>query len=47
MHDSVIQEVTQGIKEHGFELVGVIESPIEGGSGNKEFLAYFKRIDRI
>lgn len=47
VHARVIQEVTQGIKDHGFELIGVIESPIEGGSGNKEFLAYFKRTGRI
>ena len=27
----------------GFEAVSVIPSPIEGGDGNKEFLAYFMR----
>ena len=27
----------------GFSLVGVIESPIKGGDGNTEFLAYFKK----
>jgi len=46
VHARVIQEVTDGVKEHGFSLVGVTESPIEGSSGNKEFLAYFKRIGR-
>jgi predicted rRNA methylase YqxC with S4 and FtsJ domains len=35
--------VTDGIIQHGFQLVGVIESPILGGSGNKEFVAYFTR----
>lgn len=44
VHARVIQEVTQGICAHGFTLIGVIESPIEGGSGNKEFLAYFKHV---
>lgn len=43
VHQQVIATVTEGIKAHGFELVGVIDSPIEGMSGNKEFLAYFRR----
>lgn len=43
VHAEVIERVTQGITQYGFDLVGVIDSPILGGSGNKEFLAYFKR----
>jgi len=43
VHDAVVERVTNGIKERGFTLVGVVESPITGASGNKEFLAYFKR----
>lgn len=43
VHQEVIECVTQGIKQYGFDLIGVIDSPILGGSGNKEFLAYFKR----
>ena len=27
--------------ENGFDCVGFIRSPIEGGDGNKEYLAYF------
>ena len=27
--------------EHGFDCIGLIRSPIEGGDGNKEYLAYF------
>ncbi len=27
--------------ENGFDCVGLIKSPIEGGDGNKEYLAYF------
>lgn len=42
VHQEVVQKVTIGIQEYGFELIGVTESPILGGSGNKEFLAYFK-----
>lgn len=43
VHQEVIERVTDGIKKYSFELVGVIESPILGAAGNKEFLAYFKR----
>ncbi len=43
IHEEVIERVTQGIIAHGYTLVGVIESPIEGTDGNKEFLAYFTR----
>lgn len=44
VHKEVIEKVTQGVKEHGYQLVGVIESPILGGEGNKEFLAYFTKL---
>ena len=43
IHKEVIERVTTGIQNYGFQLVGVIESPIKGGSGNIEFLAYFIR----
>jgi hemolysin TlyA family protein len=43
VHQQVIDRVTEGIKAHGFDCIGVTESPILGGDGNKEFLAYFKR----
>ena len=40
----IVDNVIDGIKKYGFEFIGVIESPITGAKGNKEFLAYFKRI---
>lgn len=43
VHQEVIKKVTEGIQAEGFDLIGVIESPIEGTTGNKEFLAYFER----
>ena len=43
IHQEVIQKVTEGIQQHGFELQEVIESPIFGATGNKEFLAWFVR----
>jgi len=44
VHQEVIKKVTSGIEEKGFKLIGVIDSPIEGSAGNKEFLSYFKRV---
>lgn len=41
VHEQVIKSVTSQIVSLGFQLIGVIESPITGTSGNKEFLAYF------
>jgi len=43
VHKRVTDKVTKGIQAYGFELVGLIESPIFGATGNKEFLAYFKK----
>jgi 23S rRNA (cytidine1920-2'-O)/16S rRNA (cytidine1409-2'-O)-methyltransferase len=43
VHTAVVEKVTQGIQAYGFKLIGVIESPITGTMGNKEFLAYFVR----
>ena len=31
----------------GFELKGVIQSPIAGGDGNIEYLAYFRKVETI
>ena len=41
VHEQVIKKVTEGIESFGFTSKGVIESPILGGAGNKEFLGYF------
>lgn len=43
VHKQVIERVTGGLKEDGFTCIGVTESPIEGATGNKEFLGYFVR----
>jgi len=44
VHQKVVERVKKGIEDYGFTCVGVIESPILGAEGNKEFLAYFKRV---
>lgn len=36
-----VTRVVEGFKEAGFAVVGITESPITGGDGNFEFLAYF------
>ncbi len=43
IHTKVIGQVTEAIVQEGFTLTGVVESPIHGATGNKEFLSYFKR----
>ena len=43
VHQEVIKKVTEGIKAYGYELLGIIDSPILGAQGNKEFLAAFKK----
>ncbi len=43
LHKKIVEQVTKEIIEKNFKLIGLTESPIEGSSGNKEFLAYFIR----
>lgn len=42
VHASVLQEVLAFAAECGFELKGLTYSPITGGEGNIEFLAYWR-----
>ncbi|MBQ6109833.1 MAG: TlyA family RNA methyltransferase [Alphaproteobacteria bacterium] len=43
VHKSVIKNVIDSFVEHGFVCVGLVVSPIKGGSGNIEYLAHFVR----
>lgn len=43
IHNSVVKTVTEGIIEFGFACDGYIQSPIQGGDGNIEFLACFHK----
>lgn len=43
VHQEACDRVVAGIVAHGYELAGLIDSPILGTSGNKEFLSWFKR----
>lgn len=44
LHQRVVADVVAGIEVEGFACKGVIESPILGAAGNKEFLACFERL---
>ena len=43
-HERVIAEVTQAAAGLGLRSAGVIESPIQGADGNREFLSLFDRV---
>ena len=43
IRQAIVKVVVKGIVQYGFECVGIIDSPISGAKGNKEFLAYFLR----
>ncbi len=44
-HAEVIKSVCEGAAESGFATKGLTWSPIKGGSGNIEFLAFLKRAE--
>lgn len=43
IRDRAVGEVVDFAEKIGFLAVGLIESPIKGGDGNTEYLAYFKK----
>ena len=43
MRDMAVREVIEFAEKIGFYTVGLIESPIKGGDGNTEYLAYFRK----
>ena len=44
VHQQVVDKVIRGIEGFGFKLQNVVDSPITGTHGNKEFLAHFVRV---
>lgn len=44
VHEGVVHKVTHAIMKQDFTLIGVVDSPILGSQGNKEFVAVFKRV---
>jgi 23S rRNA (cytidine1920-2'-O)/16S rRNA (cytidine1409-2'-O)-methyltransferase len=43
-HERVVAEVTRAAAELGLAAAGVIESPILGAEGNREFLALYEQV---
>jgi 23S rRNA (cytidine1920-2'-O)/16S rRNA (cytidine1409-2'-O)-methyltransferase len=43
-HERVIEEVNNAAQELGLRVVAVIESPIQGADGNREFLALYEQL---
>ena len=43
VHQNVLESVTAMAVEEGFSVLGLDFSPIQGGHGNIEFLAYLKK----
>jgi 23S rRNA (cytidine1920-2'-O)/16S rRNA (cytidine1409-2'-O)-methyltransferase len=42
-HARVVEEVNRAARELGLEVRGVVESPLRGADGNREFLALYAR----
>lgn len=47
VHKSVINNVISSFKSHNYFINGLTVSPIKGGNGNIEYLAYFKKDDEV
>ena len=45
VHNDVIEKIIKVFDEIEFKNIGVTTSPIKGGDGNVEYLAYFKKND--
>lgn len=46
IHQYVIESVTEMAVQEGFSVLGLSHSPIQGGHGNIEFLAYLQKEDQ-
>ena len=42
-HKQVLDKISSLVKQLGFEVVGVVASPIKGSDGNQEYLIYAKK----
>ncbi len=42
-HEWAKDTVVESFHEHGFALCAIVPSPVQGGSGNTEFLAHFSK----
>ena len=44
VHEEVLEKVKKACETNGFEVKGMIQSPIKGAEGNVEYLMYAKRL---
>ena len=42
-----VEEITQYMKQNGFEIIGLCESSVKGGDGNTEFICVSRRTKQI
>ncbi|MBM3161338.1 MAG: TlyA family rRNA (cytidine-2'-O)-methyltransferase, partial [Bacteroidetes bacterium] len=45
LYPEVIEKIKASARQNQLEFVDIIDSPILGGDGNREFLAYFCKSD--
>jgi 23S rRNA (cytidine1920-2'-O)/16S rRNA (cytidine1409-2'-O)-methyltransferase len=45
VHERVVQRMRYALQEKGCTIIGIIESPITGATGNKEFLIAAQRVE--
>jgi len=43
MQQRIVDTVTSGIAAYGFDVTGVVPSPVQGAKGNQEYIAYCVR----
>jgi len=47
LREAALAEVTSWVKGQGWQVLGAMDSPIEGGDGNKEYLIAAKRAEAL
>ena len=45
-HARVIDEIRSAALAHGLETLGLVESPLLGAKGNKEFFIHLRKVER-
>lgn len=43
----VVEDITQFAEQCGFSLLGVTDSPVQGGDGNTEYLMYIEKVAEL
>jgi 23S rRNA (cytidine1920-2'-O)/16S rRNA (cytidine1409-2'-O)-methyltransferase len=43
LHQKVIERISESSRHQGWKVLGVVESPISGPKGNKEFFIHLQK----